>query len=484
MTRRSHKHGATVELATAGAIQSAGPERRVVTAPGINRDFGSIEDQSRDKLETFLRANRQHRGQQNEPRLERVMAPMDGQIVEALRGEDYGSTTQDITHMRQISLTAADVERLARDPSPANRADAAEKIALGYSGGGLSPDERQLAEAIIDILARDAEVLVRRRLAESLKYNPELPHRVAHSLAFDLIEVAEPLLRHSVVLTDEDLIAVIGRCPVSHSRVIAGRTWLSGDVASALVATNDEQVVETLLNNRDATITEPTYHLIADSFGQLPRIMDAMSLRAGLPFGVVERIVTAVTEATRMRLVQHYGMDPLHVERLMTHARDHLMLSTVIGDADDPSLEQAVSRLYDDAKLTPSLTLRALCMGNFAFAALAMARLASVPNEKARRLLLDPGRNGAFQLYEQSRMPAQFKGLYKGVLALARWYAYVGKPKQRGPFRNRVHQWGAETLGITPSAIGFEQLITKLLMAAAEGREVAGQFTWKPPSTR
>lgn len=412
------------------------------------------------------------------------MAPMDGAIAETVRGDGYGEHTQDATLMRQISLTAADVERLARDPSPANRADAAEKIALGYSGGGLTPEERQLAESIIDILARDAEVLVRRRLAESLKYNPEIPHRVAHSLAFDLIEVAEPLLRSSVVLTDEDLVAVIGRCPVSHSRVIAGRTWLSGEVASALVATNDENVVETLLNNRDATITEPTYHLIADSFGQLPRIMDAMSLRAGLPFGVVERIVTAVSEATRMRLVQHYGMDPLHVERLMNHARDHLMLATVIGDSDDPALEQAVGRLYDDGKLTPTLVLRSLCMGNFAFVALSLARLASVPNEKARRLLLDPGRNGAFQLYEQSRLPAQFKGLYKGVLALARWYAYVGKPKQRGPFRNRVHQWGAETLGVTASTIGFEQLVTKLLMAAAEGREVAGQFTWKPPSTR
>ncbi|MBL8835766.1 MAG: DUF2336 domain-containing protein [Alphaproteobacteria bacterium] len=363
-------------------------------------------------------------------------------------------------------LTAADLERLAHEPSSVNRAATAEKIAFAFGTGKLTDQERELAVAIFDILCRDAEVLVRRKLAESLKYHADLPHRIAQQIAFDIAEVAAPMLRHSIVLTDEDLISVIGRCSADHAQSIAQRTYLSGEVTSALVATNDESVVTTLLMNKDAIVSEATYHLIVDTFGGVPRIMDQVSMRAALPFGVIERIVTLVTDMARQRIVSHYGMQPSFVDNLMTHSREHLLLTTALSDATPEEMEDVVRKMHADSVLTPTLVLRALCLGNFVFAAMAMARMAGLPYGNARELLLDPGRRGGDQLYERCNFPPQYKGVFKGVMSLARWYIYTGAKRERGPFQNRVHRWGAETLGVPQNLIGFEQMITKLLTSS------------------
>jgi uncharacterized protein (DUF2336 family) len=360
-------------------------------------------------------------------------------------------------------LSAQDVERLAHEPSPVNRAATAEKIAFGFGTGKLTEQERELAVAIFDILCRDAEVLVRRKLAESLKYHADLPHRIAQQIAFDVAEVAAPILRHSIVLTDEDLISVIGRCSVEHAQSIAQRSYLSGDVTSALVATNDESVTTTLLMNKDAIISESTYHLIVDTFGAVPRIMDQVSMRAALPFGVIERIVTLVTDMARQRIVSHYGMTPSFVDNLMLHSREHMLLTTALVDATPEEVEDVVRRMHADQVLTSSLVLRALCLGNFVFAAMAMSRIAGIAYGSARELLLDPGRRGGEQLYDRCGFPTQYKGVFKGVMSLARWYIYTGAKRERGPFQNRVHRWGAETLGVAQNLIGFEQMITKLL---------------------
>ena len=99
------------------------------------------------------------------------------------------------------NLTAEDVQALARDPSPVNRAAAAAKIAGRFndhlSTGTLSARELALAEEIFRLMVRDAEVRVREALAANLKSNPRLPHDVAVALAKDVDSVALPVLSAS-----------------------------------------------------------------------------------------------------------------------------------------------------------------------------------------------------------------------------------------------------------------------------------------------
>ena len=106
-------------------------------------------------------------------------------------------------------LNSADVASLLKDPSVANRAATVEKVGRTFGDASLSDKERALAEGVLRAMLRDAEVRVRKALAESVKENPDLPHDMAATLANDVADVASPIRQYSKSLSDEDLPEII-----------------------------------------------------------------------------------------------------------------------------------------------------------------------------------------------------------------------------------------------------------------------------------
>ena len=92
-------------------------------------------------------------------------------------------------------LTANDVERLLSEPSAELRAETVAKIAADFESEYMDDRARSIAEDIFRVLLRDVEVRVRAALSENLKDSQILPHDIALSLAKDVIEVAEPVLK-------------------------------------------------------------------------------------------------------------------------------------------------------------------------------------------------------------------------------------------------------------------------------------------------
>lgn len=365
------------------------------------------------------------------------------------------------------AFSAGDLDRLAAEPSPENRAAIGEKVAGAFGSGLLTPAERSLAIAIFTVLSRDAETLVRRRLAESLGYHADPPQGIVRELIFDVLEVATPLLENSAALSDSDLIAVIDRCSREHARVVARRPAVSSAVSNVLAATGDEGVISDLLGNDTAAIAEPTYHLIVDTFGAVPRIMDLVSLRQVLPIAVIERIVTLVSEDARRRILEHSAIPAPELDALMLHAREHLLLTTVLVDCTQDELAAAVQHMHEVHQITATLIVRAACLGNFAMLAAAMGCVAGIRHDDALQLLVHPRDGVSDRFYERCRFRAQHRALFDAVMHLARTYLYKGDKRDRGPFQNRVHRWGAAALGVAQNRIGFDQMITRLLTRSA-----------------
>jgi len=96
-------------------------------------------------------------------------------------------------------------------------------------------------------MLHNAEMEVRRIIAEQLSDLPDAPRELITLQANDEIEVSFTILQDSTVLEDEDLIEVIRRRAKEHQLAIAARNTVSEAVSSVLVETGDGSVITALL---------------------------------------------------------------------------------------------------------------------------------------------------------------------------------------------------------------------------------------------
>lgn len=317
------------------------------------------------------------------------------------------------------TLSRDDVERLLHEPSAENRAIMAGKIAGNFKAGSLSEQERKIAEDIFRAMVRDAEVRVRKALADSLKDDPGIPHEVVKSLASDVEEISLPVIEHSSVLTDEDLVEIIQAQGGEAQQAVARRKSVSEDVAEALVKTDDEDVVAQLVANEGAKMNENQMERVLDRFGQSERVNAPMARRGQLPVRVAERLVSLVSENLKEHLVTHHELPPDTAADLVFESRERATVGLLDRNASAVDLLTLVDQLQAGKRLTPTLVVRAICMGDQAFFEAALARLADIPVSNAWQLIHDRGDLGLTRLFEKADMPGDLLPVARAALEVA-----------------------------------------------------------------
>lgn len=302
-------------------------------------------------------------------------------------------------------LTLTDVEELARSRSGSNRSAVASKIADAFSAGALGVTESKIAASIFRMLARDVEVAVRKTLAVKLHNCPHLPRDVARTLARDVIEVAEPVLRDSSVLADEDLLDIIHFHSQEHHLAIARRTRVSEPVCDALAGTHEKRVVDALLRNRGAHIGETTFDRIMEDFETDEDIQESLVERPALPPRVVRRLVDIVADHMKTRLAASQDLPPALVETLILETREETVAKLLEPVQRERDVGKIVRDLSRTDRLSAAIVIRALEVGDLDFFEHAIAARAHVPPENARRLLRDGANDAIHALYRQARLP-------------------------------------------------------------------------------
>jgi hypothetical protein len=84
-------------------------------------------------------------------------------------------------------------------------------------------DERYYTELALRLI-NSTDLPVRTAVAERLAGYPAAPHQVIMRLARDVVDVAEPILRHSTCLTTADLELISSDCGPAHAAIIAARS--------------------------------------------------------------------------------------------------------------------------------------------------------------------------------------------------------------------------------------------------------------------
>ena len=291
------------------------------------------------------------------------------------------------------ALELDELVRLARDKSQSGRSALVAAINDLYSEEEefLTEQDRAIMGEIIRALIHEVEVSVRRTLAERLAKTGGGPKDLVVTLANDEIEVAHAILVKSEVLKDPELIEIVQHRTMEHQVAIAIRPKISEQVSDALVETDNEEVIATLLSNDGASISNTTMGHLVEQCGRVIGYQKPLVRRRDLSNELSKKLYWAVSAALRTHIVANFDLDPTDIDEAMEGA-----VNDAMGIETDPvrersarsnSTEQICER--DIHVLTGLLRKGEVSMFLDKFTSLSKLRLTLV-----RRLLFESGGEG------------------------------------------------------------------------------------------
>lgn len=174
------------------------------------------------------------------------------------------------------------------------------------TNSSLSTKELEITFDILRKLVGDAEMEVRRTIAERLATRGDLPHDIALFLANDQIEVAYPVLVDGIVLEDVDLIMIARGKTASHQIAVTLRRHLSENVSNALVETQNIDVIDSLLRNPTVQIGRETMAQMVEMSRTMTPIQKPLLQREDLPPDLASRMYGWVSAVLKNFIVDTF----------------------------------------------------------------------------------------------------------------------------------------------------------------------------------
>ena len=294
---------------------------------------------------------------------------------------------------------------LARDKSVKGRTRLVEVVGdLFFEENAVTNDrERELMAAILQQLIHDVEQSVRKALADRLAVENNAPHELVSILANDEIDVAHRILHSSAVLQDLELIEIIQHRTFEHQLTIAMRSKVSEEVSDALVETGNVKVIQTLIENDTAAISNNTMEfLVNESKTREPYQLPLLD-RPDFSPHLAKRMYWWVSAALRKHIVEEYEIDPAELDQKIESTIKDLLGETPAvapqvgpskGEINDTHSMDLARKLAETNAITPMLLLQTLRKGEVRMFEGMFAQLTGLRTNLVRRLVYEPGGEG------------------------------------------------------------------------------------------
>lgn len=304
-------------------------------------------------------------------------------------------------------ISAEDVKALTEKNTGQQREAVAQKISEHYTGAnkrGLSSEQQKMAEEIFRLLAKDADIAVRRSLSENLKLDRKVPKDIVRALANDLEDVAVPMLEFSDVLDDRDLISIVrsAQSRPGHQAAIAKRKNLSGNVSQALIETNIASVACTLFSNDTVKISDGACQKMLENFGDNEEVMEALLVKHGLPDNLVSEMKRRLSTNIREQLEKKYKMK---IDE-MACARYRERVAVPLKHVEVRPLELEVIKALKSIEKQGSLQLiMALTTGHQDAYLTILSKDANIPMPNIKKLYTDGNHDAIKKLLAAAEVP-------------------------------------------------------------------------------
>ncbi|WP_419903643.1 DUF2336 domain-containing protein [Kiloniella sp.] len=314
----------------------------------------------------------------------------------------YYLADDDSTEIRQAiasnSKTPVQADYLlAKDKDARVREELAEKISK--LAPELDPKTQRKAHDFVmktlKVLVEDQESRVRGILSDALKDLDTIPISLVKQLAADEDDaVACPILQYSPILTDDDLLKLIWDGVRGwRLKAISRRANIGETITDAIVDTEDQDAIASLLDNQSAQIREETLDRLVEQAPDIAIWHKPLVKRPKLSPLSLKRLAGFVTEKLLDSLLDRPGLDPEVSTAIGLEIRKRMATENVLDDKnseeqDEEAIKDEVEQLNRAGKLTEDRITTRLHCGDREFAIQALALKADLPAKIVRRMIL------------------------------------------------------------------------------------------------
>ena len=296
------------------------------------------------------------------------------------------------------------------------RAEATRALARAWLISDLSHDDRIAAEGALLMLLDDPSPLVRQAMAEAFARSTDAPASIVRALSADQPTVALPVLEHSPLLIDADLVDIVATGNDEVQCAVARRIALPVSVCAAIAEVGCAAAALELIENPHAELAPFSWNRIVERHGHLAAIREAMLVLEDLPAATRAALVAKLSETLAQFVVARNWLSADRAERIATEARDRSTMN-IAARSRGEDMQGLVHHLRVTGQLTAGLILRALLSSNLDLFDAALAELADLPLARVCALLHDRGGNSLHALLRRAGLA---RGDIRGVPGRAR----------------------------------------------------------------
>ncbi|HWC62211.1 MAG TPA: DUF2336 domain-containing protein [Rhizomicrobium sp.] len=244
-------------------------------------------------------------------------------------------------------------------------------------------------DQLLTAVASDYATQVRADLAKLIAHNPQFACS-AQLFAMDQLEVAEPVLRHSQVLSEETLLKVIASKSQGHLKAVTGRKEISERVSHALVEKGDDEVVFSLLANDKAKIAADTFEMVAQRAQDSALLQKPLVERRDVPIDLLNDLYMRVEKGLRRQILgKFHHLSEAELDQAFRRSRERM--SKRIGAIPENlrAANERIEALSRQGELNPLVLIGLLREGKTGRTAflVAFARLTGVDVDTVQRAI-------------------------------------------------------------------------------------------------
>lgn len=324
---------------------------------------------------------------------------------------NYGTSDQELS--KTHALDPYKLLEYAEDTSEEGRYQLANAVIKFFDTRKLSDTEQHLASDIMLSLIRQAELDLREALAERLSVQGNIPEEVIIFLANDEISVARPVLLHSPVLKDIDLMFIIASKGEEYWRSIAERSQLSPMVADRLVDTGDTATVLNLIGNQKVVLQKNTVKKIVRVSLTSEALQEPLLHRPEVDSDLAVDLYMCVSHALRNEIMMRFHVPVSMVESALEALVTELSQEAKGVQRVTHEMRVIAKRFHERDAVTPGLMIKTLRRGQISFfIALFSEKLRLEPDAIVRLSQKDGGMNFALACRSIGMIKSEFASLY------------------------------------------------------------------------